>query len=218
MLKVSKAQLPVLALSVCLAGTLAWSAFAAPSTEQAEKTETAATESKSEAPAADTKAQDKKAPATPAKAQAAGQVINSEGKGFSITLPADWKASSSDADTFLFYTSPSHNGAKATVNVNVHKDENLAVGDLGPEMKVNFKKLEGWQLVNEGSLELKDQPNYFVGSRFKIGEYEFQNLQYHIRGKKQRMYVLTFTSLAKDFSLYQESFKQMALSVQTNES
>lgn len=158
-------------------------------------------------------------PATPEQVApfqlAAAQRVTDKANGFSIVPPAGWEAGEPNEQTFLIYLDAPKDNFRANFNVNVSEDDSTPIKEIGKYIKPEFaKQFDKWKLVSEGTVTLGGQPAYFISSRFSMQGYDIQNLQYYIRGKKKRFYVLTFTALASSYKSYESAFKQTAASVQ----
>lgn len=151
---------------------------------------------------------------TPVKTAAAR--VTDRANGFSIVPPNGWTKGSNQGKTFMLYLDAPKNNFRANLNVNVSPDDGTPVSRLAGIIKPAFaKQFDKWKAMGEGTTTIAGQPSYFLSSRFSMQGYDIQNLQYYIRGKKNRFYVLTFTALASNYKSYEATFKQTAASVQT---
>ena len=137
-------------------------------------------------------------------------------KGFSIVAPAGWEKGSPGQSAFMIYLDQAKDKFRANFNVNVSDDDGTPINKIGALVKPMFaKQFQNWQAMGEGSTSLGGQQAYWLSSRFSMQGYDIQNLQYYIRGKNKKFYVLTFTALVSNYKSYEMMFRQTAMTVQT---
>ncbi|HEY9843231.1 MAG TPA: hypothetical protein V6D23_22365 [Candidatus Obscuribacterales bacterium] len=138
--------------------------------------------------------------------------------GFSIVPPAGWTKGEPNKQAFMIYLDKAKNNFRANFNVNSSPDDGTPVNKIGPLIKPMFaKQFDKWKFMGEGEEKVAGEDSYWISSRFTMQGYDIQNLQYYIRGKNKRFYVLTFTALANSYKDYEPTFKQAVETVQTLE-
>ncbi|PKL79620.1 MAG: hypothetical protein CVV27_01575 [Candidatus Melainabacteria bacterium HGW-Melainabacteria-1] len=135
-------------------------------------------------------------------------------EGFSIVPPDGWEKGDADGNTFMVYLDAPKDNFRANFNVNSSKDDGVPIDKLAELLKPAMaKQFEGYQAVEDGKTELNGAEAYFLSGRFKTQGHDIQNLQYYIRGKQNRFYVLTFTAPAASYASYEPIFKEAAETV-----
>lgn len=161
-------------------------------------------------------AQGQPAPARPVPDAAAKGAMVAE--GFSIVPPAGWEPGEARDKTFMVYLDKPKDKFRANFNVNVNPDDGTPMEKIGSLVKPMFaKQFQKWQPLEEGKITISGESCYYLSSRFNMQGNDIQNLQYYIRGKNKRMYVLTFTAKASNYKSYEPIFKQAAATIQTRE-
>lgn len=136
--------------------------------------------------------------------------------GFSIVPPAGWSKGTPSNQAFMIYLDSVKNNFRANFNVNSSDDDGTPVAKIGPIIKEAFaKQFDKWKLMGDGVTKVGGQEAYWISSSFSMQGYNIQNLQYYIRGKNKKFYVLTFTALANNYKSYEMMFRQTAMTAQT---
>lgn len=150
------------------------------------------------------------------KAVAPAQGTPAEADGFSIVPPTGWTKGEAKDKTIMVYLAPAENNFRPNFNVNTSPDDGTPIDKVGTLIKPVFaKQFEKWKAMDEGTLDINGENAYYISSRFSMQGKEIRNLQYYIRGKSKKFYVLTFTALEAGYPALESTFKATAASVTT---
>ena len=139
-------------------------------------------------------------------------------EGFSIVPPEGWEEGNPSDKMFMVYLEPGDQKFHTNFNVNISDDDGVDVHQLGAMLKPEYaKQFQKWKAMYDGVTTIGGEDAYYLSSAFTMSGLNIQNLQYFIRGKNKRFYVLTFTALANQYKDYEAAFKAAAESVETTE-
>lgn len=135
--------------------------------------------------------------------------------GFSIVPPASWTRSGPTSQAFMVFLDQLRNNFRANFIVNLSPDDGVAFDNMKEQLKqMQAREYPKWQLQGEGMTTVGGQQAYWLSCRFSLQGYDIQNLQYYIRGRNRKFYVLIFTVPVAGFQAYEPMFRQIAASVQ----
>lgn len=111
---------------------------------------------------------------------------------------------------FIVCAGPPENGVAPNLNVNVNPESSTPEQAM-PVIKDGLSKiLTDYRSVDQGLLTIDGKKALFLSGKFKMGQFDLQNVQYAIfTGSK--VYTITFTCLAPDFAKHRPAFEQSAL-------
>lgn len=111
---------------------------------------------------------------------------------------------------FIVCVGPAENGFAPNLNVNVNPESRTPEQAM-PVIKGALSKiLTNYESADEGFLTIDGKKALFLSSKFKMGQFNIQNLQYAIfTGSK--VYTITFTCLASEFAKHRPAFEQSGL-------
>lgn len=139
-----------------------------------------------------------------------------EADGFSIVPPTGWTKGEAKDKTIMVYLAPPEDDFKPNFNVNSSPDDGTPVDKIGELIKPMFaKQFQKWKSMGEGTVDIDGEKSYYISSNFSMNGKDIQNLQYYIRGKSKKFYVLTFTALSKNYASLENTFKATAATVKT---
>lgn len=136
--------------------------------------------------------------------------------GFSIVPPDGWSKGDANKSYFMIYLDAPKDNFRANFNANAVADDGATMTQISQAVKQMFpKQFDKWKLMGDGKTTVGGQEAYWISSGFSMSGYKIQNLQYYIRGKNKKFYILTFTALASNYKAYEMMFRQAAQTVQT---
>lgn len=144
---------------------------------------------------------------------AGGGRVNHADSGFSIVPPAGWTAAApaKDGSIMAYFAAPKDN-FKTNFNVRVQKDPGAPMTGIGPALKPMFaKQLKqyNWKFVKDGYRKVGGvYESYFMSSLMSMQKVDIQNLQYYVRGKNGKVYIVTFTAKKNAFASYEAMFNK----------
>lgn len=155
------------------------------------------------------------APSMSYQAMAAGAArANHAASGFSIVPPAGWTAAPPGKDgSVMAYYAPPKDNFKTNFNVRVQKDPGAPLSGIGPALKPMFAKQMkqyNWKFVKDGFRKVGgNYESYFMSSLMSMNKIDIQNLQYYVRGRNGKVYIVTFTARKNAFAAHEAMFNKI---------
>lgn len=153
-------------------------------------------------------------PAGPVRAASPARVSEAA-MGFSIVPPPGWSRIPPNDQAFMIFRDQLRQNYYANFIVNVSADDGMPLQLMASKLKqAQAAQYQNWQLVGEGGLMIDGQEAYLIGTRFSLQGYQLQQLQYYIRGRNKKFFVLIFTAPVAGFEGVEPICRQSAQSVQ----
>ncbi len=153
---------------------------------------------------------------TPARHKGARRAHDRK-NGFSIVPPPGWRKVAAPPGAFMAFAAREQGEFAANLNVNAQPHGGSPAGAFPTQVKPVLEKVfTDYQPADEAFVTIGAKKCYRLCSKFRMGVYRLQNLQYFIVGGNRKVYTLTFTALSADFEEHRPVFEKTALTARTD--
>ena len=155
-------------------------------------------------------------PAAPTRHVGPGRVAEPSNR-FSIVPPRGYASDGPSAEHFLRFLGPEEGGMTVNFNVTLHRDGHPDPQHAAATIRmVMGLLLKDYRQAEEGFLAIDGRDAYYCSGTFDWKGCRCRNLQYFMRGRDDRVYVITFASRESTFPAHRADFERSAATAQAD--